>query len=287
MPEYVKVCSHCGSNDIDLPSGIESIPGLTVNEKCYCHTCGRISVPIMVEKTAQQQPEDTDDDNFQTLSLLPITADAQALAALVTEIGWGEGQYIQTGRDENFESYRGRVTNNPDYSGMMILDLKGIKTGHPDFNILKKAVKHKYNVWLDTGIATESDVFDAFTLDAYRVVCNSLCAASMNLFEEAFALSDHILPCLCLAENKVQWSRFAGEKDAYRAIRMLKDLGYEEIAVIDLDQLGNAQFNSLAYAAKLSETFSGIILGGGVHQCDVSALKEAGLAGAIVEPGFD
>ena len=283
MVEYVKVCSNCGSRDIEPSRNVGYVPGLTGNERYFCRSCGQESVPLLIDES---KVENENKDGFYKVAMVPVDTANTKLENIVSEIQWDGNEYVTTDNQTIFEEYKSTIRNNR-CSNTIILDLIGIKTRHPNYKILKNIVKPKYNIWLDIGIHNDEDIFDAFTLDAGRVICSSICVSSVQVYEEAFDLSDHILPCICTCGDKVQWKSSANETDLFRVIESLKRIGYEEIIIIDLDCLGKNKVPDKSYASRISETFSGIIFGGGVREEDVTDLKNLKLRGVILDPEFN
>ena len=284
MAEYVKVCSNCGSRDIEMSRDLGYVPGLTGSERYFCRSCGYESAPLLID--ASNTEEDLQKDSFYKISLIPINTIDQDVENIVSEIQWSGKEYTTTGKHAVLDQYRHTIKGN-EYSNTVILDLKGIKTGHPNYKIMKSVVKTKYNIWLDIGIHNDGDIFDAFTLDANRVICSSICVSSMQIYEEAFALSDNVLPCICIYDDKVEWKSSNNEKNVYRVIESLKKIGYDEIILIDLKRLGRNEGADISYASRVSETFSNIIFGGGIHEEDVLNFKKLKLRGIILDPEFN
>lgn len=284
MAEYVKVCSNCGSRDIEMSRDVGYVPGLTGNERYFCRSCGQESAPLLIEDTKTE--DEAQKGDFYKICMIPINTIENEIDSVVSEIRWNSSEYATTGRNVMFDQYRTAVKNNG-YSNTIILDLRGIKTGHPNYKILKSVVKPKYDIWLDIGIHNDDDIFDAFTLDASRVVCSSICISSIQTYEEAFDLSDHILPCVCIYDDKVQWKSSGNEVNVFRVIELLKKIGYDEIIVLDLKRLGKNEGPDVQYAARISETFPDIIFGGGIREEDVSDFSDLRLRGIIIDPEFN
>ncbi len=284
MAEYVKVCSNCGSKDIEMTREMGYVPGLTGNERYFCRSCGQESAPLLIEDTKTE--DETQKGDFYKICLIPIDTIENEIESVVSEVQWNGREYFTTGRRAMFDQYRTAVKNNG-CSNTIVLDLRGIKTGHPQYKIMKNVVKPKYDIWLDIGIHNDGDIFDAFTLDASRVVCSSICVSSIQMYEEAFDLSDHIVPCICICDDKVQWKSSGNEVNAFRVIERLKKIGYDEIIILDIKRLGKNEGPDMQYAARISEAFSGIIFGGGMREEDISEFSNLKLRGIILDPKFD
>ena len=279
---YVRVCPICGSRDLSLPRKIESMPGFSVNERCYCNNCGQESVPILIEEDSTNYNDESADD-FQIIELIPLDTIHHPSNAVVSEIKW-QNAIRSSGKSEPFASYKDNLTRDKERPNMMVWDLNGINNARTNYKILKEVIKHKYNIILDPGICDISDIFDAFTMDITRVVCNSTCAKSPEVFEEAYEISDHVLPCVYVQNERVLWKSSKGEKDLQRTFKNLKDIGFEYIEVVNTDLLGTNIEPDYEYLSKLSDRFDGIIYCGGVQKDSISKIKEIGISGVVVEP---
>lgn len=283
MVEYVKVCSNCGSRDIEMSRDVGYVPGLTGNERYFCRSCGQESTPLLIEDA--KIDDMSQKEYFYKIALIPIDTMKYEIDSVASEIQWNKDGYVTTGRHTVFDQYRTSIKDKG-YSNTIILDLKGIKTGHPNYKIMKNVVKPKYDIWLDIGIHTDGDIFDAFTLDASRVICSSICVSSIQIYEEAFDLSDHVLPCICVYDDKVQWKSSTNEVNVFKVIDRLKKIGYDEIVLIDLKHLGKNEGPDIQYASRISESYSGIIFGGGIREEDVSDISGLKLRGIMLDPEF-
>lgn len=279
---YVRVCPICGSKDLSLPRRIESMPGFSVNERCYCNDCGQESVPLLIDENSVEY--DDKSEEFQIYELVPLDTINYSDKAIVSEIKWQQDGIKPVGRNMPYTSYKDDLIEEKERPNLMIWDLNGINNAQTHYRILKETIKHKYNIILDPGICDISDIFDAFTMDAAKIVCNSICAKSPELFEEAYEISDHIVPCVCVQNEKVLWKSSKGEKDLQRTLRNLYDIGFEFVEIINTDLLGTNTEPDYGYLSKLSDRFDGIIYCGGIQRHSVSKIQETGISGAVVEP---
>ncbi|MDW5564344.1 MAG: HisA/HisF-related TIM barrel protein [Methanomassiliicoccus sp.] len=300
----LRACPYCGSLDTHpalLFGG--PIPWIDHNDGGYqCRHCGRTAVPLDFDsvedlKTFQKSivSKATDEnDHFLHVPIMPIDTFSLfripyidlpiAQVANVVEVEWENGYTIK-GRKERFSRYWSAV-HSPRYSAkeISLLDLSGIKDGRPNFDVLKTLIKSKYRVWLDLGVRDIEDVFDAFAMDVSRTIIGTMTAPSVELFAEAFDLSDRVVPCLYY-DGKVLWpSRSSGPSDLLQAIATLKDIGFEEIGVLDLRRIGRGKGIDQSLLGVLSEQEVGIIMGGGVTELEATALRTAGLVGAFMDP---
>jgi uncharacterized protein related to proFAR isomerase len=170
-------------------------------------------------------------------------------------------------------------------SDILLMDLSGIRNGQPNFRVLRELVKHKYDVWLDLGIRSEADLYDAFAIEVSRALVDSSLCGSLKLFEELFALSDRCVPCIQVANSEVIWKRSnAGPESVKGSIKAMKDIGYEEVAVIDVRRLGSKQGVNEAMLGELEGAEIRVIIGGGVVESDQDHIKAKGLQGAFIDP---
>jgi uncharacterized protein related to proFAR isomerase len=232
---------------------------------------GFIHVPIV--------PVDT-----TTLIRVPYIDLPIAQVAEVVEVEWNDGYYI-VGHRERFSRYWG-AGSGPRYSAhdIMLLDLSGVDAGRPNFDVLKALIKSKYHIWLDLGVRDIEDVFDSFAMDVTRTIIGTMTAPSIDIFEEAFDLSDRIVPCIHY-DRRVLWpKRSSGPTDLEKAVAALADIGFEQVGVLDLSRIGRKQSIDEELVERLAGTDVGVILGGGVTEQEVPTLRSAGLAGAFIDP---
>jgi uncharacterized protein related to proFAR isomerase len=279
------------------------LPWIDHNDGGYhCRTCGRTAVPLDFDsvddlKTFQKSigsKQKTEDDRFMHVPIMPIDTFSLfripyidlpiAQVASVVEVEWNDGYSIK-GKREKFSQYW-KAVHSPRYSAkeIALLDLSGVQDGKPNFDVLKTLIKSKYQVWLDLGVRDIEDVFDAFAMDVTRTIIGTMTAPSMDLFEEAFDLSDRVVPCIQYAGEVLWPNRTAGPSDLTKAIAALADIGFEEIGVIDLRRIGRGRGIDPSLLNLLGEQDAGIIMGGGVTELETVALRSAGLKGAFMDP---
>ncbi len=222
-----------------------------------------------------------------TRSLLSIGSIDLPLGSVaeVVSVGWDGKRLARTEYSAKFSKYwkavSGQRYNAPE---IMMIDLAGIVEARPNFDVLRQLLKRKYNVWLEIGMRDEDDLFDAFAMGVSYAVAGSLCCRRIEMFTELFELSDKCIPCLYL-DNGVVWERpGAGPRDMGEAIEVLKEIGFEEIAIIDLPRLGTRS----GYSKELVEKALGygipLNVGGGITEKDFETLEQMGAAGALVDP---
>ncbi|MCU0861033.1 MAG: HisA/HisF-related TIM barrel protein, partial [Methanomassiliicoccales archaeon] len=203
----------------------------------------------------------------------------------VVTVEWGPSGFGRTGYAARFDRYWNAISGTR-YSSKQILmmDLSGICNGKPNFKAMRDLVRSKYEVWLDLGIASEQDVFDAFSLEAHKALADTSTVPSIRLFEDIYALSDRCVPCVQVA-GEVVWGgggyRLRRLEDALDA---LERIGFTELAVMDLQALGRKRGVSEELMDRLQGFKPRIYLGGGVVESDLERMQRAGLAGAFVEP---
>jgi uncharacterized protein related to proFAR isomerase len=300
----LRACPYCGSMDT-RPALLFGgpLPWIDHNDGGYqCRQCGRTAVPLdfdsvedlkAFQKSIASRAKG-EDGRFMHIPIMPIDTYSLlrvpvidlpiAQVANVVEVEW-DGGYRIKGRKERFSRYW-RAVHSPRYSAkeIALLDLSGIQDGRPNFDVLKTLIKSKYQVWLDLGVRDIEDVFDAFAMDVSRTIIGTMTAPSMDVFEEAFDLSDRVVPCVQYA-GKVLWpSRSSGPSDLMRALSALMDIGFEEIGVLDLQRIGRGQGIDRSLLEALSGSDARIIMGGGVTELEASELRTAGLAGAFMDP---
>ncbi len=300
----LRACPYCGSMDTHpalLFGG--PLPWVDHNDGGYqCRSCGKTAVPLdfdsledlsAFQKSIRAVAGGKTDDFIHipimpvdTASLfnVPVLKYSVGQVANVVEVDW-DGGYRVRGKSARFSRYWSAVQS-PRYSAkeVMLLDLAGVRDGHPNFDVLKKLIRTKYQVWLDLGVRDLDDVFDAFTMDVARTVIGSLTAPDLDVFKEAFDISDRVVPCLHWS-REVLWShRDVGPRDLGRAIAAMKDIGFDTIGVIDMTRLGRGQGVDRALVERLSGMGDGMIVGGGVIEKDLDLIRASGLKGAFMDP---
>ncbi len=300
----IRACPYCGSMDT-YPALLFGgpLPWIDHNDGGYrCRNCGRTAVPLdfdtMDELSAFQKSltagKTEGTGEFIHVPMMPVDTTTLfhvpyidlpiAQVAEVVEVEWNNGYRIK-GQSAKFSRYW-RAVQSPRYSAkeLMLLDLSGIQGGRPNFDVLKTLIKSKYQVWLDLGVRDVEDVFDAFAMDVSRTIIGTMTAPSLKVFEEAFELSDRVVPCIQMT-TEVLWPRHkSGPRDLEGAVAALTDLGFEHIGVIDLTRVGQGNGVDRSLIERLAQLDADIIMGGGVIEEDVALLRSAGLAGAFMDP---
>ena len=301
----LRACPYCGSLDTHpalLFGG--PLPWVDHNDGGYeCRNCGKTAVPLDFDSMDEleafrrslvsKMPENERDfrhipilpvDTF-VLFRLPVVDLPIGQIAEVVEAEWLNGHIEPTGQRVKFQQYWSAV-GGPQYSAKEIAlwDLSGIRDGHPNFEVLKRLVRSRYRVWLDLGMRDIQDVFDSFAMDVSRAIMGTLTSPDLELFEEAFELSDHVIPCIHY-DGKVLWpSRKAGPERLETVVAKLMDIGYEEIGIIDMPRLGQRNGPNSQMLSRLEGIEAKIILGGGITEAHFEQLRTSGLGGAFVDP---
>jgi uncharacterized protein related to proFAR isomerase len=279
------------------------IPWVDHNDGGYhCRNCGRTAVPLDFDNPEELRsfqksltagktealgdfvhipimPVDT-----TTLFRIPYIDLPVAQVAEVVEVEWKDAYRIK-GQSAKFSRYW-RAVQSPRYSAkeVVLLDLSGVQEGRPNFDVLKTLIKSKYQVWLDLGVRDIEDVFDSFAMDVSRTIIGTMTAPDLGVFEEAFDLSDRVVPCIQMAGGVLWPGRSSGPRDLESVVAALLDIGFEQIGVIDLTRIGRKGGVDRSLVDRVSQLDAGIILGGGVIEEDVALLRSSGLAGAFMDP---
>lgn len=300
----ISACPYCGSRDIE-PVVIFGGPMAGVDNKdgsYSCLHCGKKAIPLdFVSETELRafkediMEHDPASKSFKHVPILPVdTRPIISLAGIDIPIGsvaevvsvkWNGERLVRTEYSAKFSKYWKAVSGQRyNASEIMLMDLAGILEARPNFDVLRQILKRKNNVWLEIGMRNEDDLFDAFAMGVSYAVAGSLCCRNMDMFKEFFDLSDKCIPCLYL-DNGVIWERpGAGPKDMDEAIRALKEIGFDEIAIIDLTRLGSRSGFSSDLVAKALEHGVTLHVGGGITENDFQSLEHLGVATALVDP---
>ncbi len=169
-------------------------------------------------------------------------------------------------------------------SGILLMDLSGMRESKPNFKVLKDLVRKKENVWLDIGMRSVQDLFDSFAMEVSKAIASTLTATGIGMFRDVFELSDQCIPCVYV-DDEVKWARPNGNPLSLKeTVRAMNDIGYREVAIIDLRRLGSRQGVSRDFASEALGFDMDVFVGGGVMETDIEFLRQAGAAGALLDP---
>lgn len=234
-------------------------------------------------------------DTFKHIPILPVDTRGffsvgsndlpLGSVAEVVSVKWDGTRLARTDYSAKFSKYWKAVSGQRyNASEIMLMDLAGIIEARPNFDVLRQLLKRKNSVWLEIGMRNEDDLFDAFAMGVSYAVAGSLCCRNINMFKELFELSDKCIPCLYV-DNRVVWERpGAGPADLGEAIEALKNIGFEEIAIIDLPRLGTGSGYSEEMVASALGHGITLHVGGGITEKDFESLEKMGVSGALVDP---
>jgi len=302
----IYACPKCGGRDLE-PLQLLRGPMATVDDwdgSYKCWECGTKAVPLFFESAEEwvlfrqekrKNLPQVEDPGFAHVPIVPV--DTRPLMSQtgfdipifkvveVVTVEWDGRRFQRTEYSAPFERYW-RAISGTRYNckQIMLMDLAGIANGKPNFKAMRDLVKNRYEVWLDLGIASEQDLFDAFSLEAYKALADTSTAGSPKLFQEIFELSDRCVPCIHLADEVV-WGNPQPRLSGLEAtVRFLTDIGFKEIAVLDLKRLGKRKGVSIELLERLATMEAKFLVGGGVLESDLHHMEAAGLAAAFVEP---
>jgi len=303
----VYACPHCGGRDL-IPKLMFGGPLAGVDDNdgsCRCQSCGKMAVPLTFasmddwisfrQSLLKKADEERSVPKFRHIPILPV--DTKPLLSLggvdipfiklaeVVSVRWVSGSLKRTEYHVSFERYwRAVAGQRYNASEVLLLDLAGVNEAKPNFRVMRELVKKKYDVWLDLGIRTDQDLFDAFSMEVARALADTSTCTSMRLFQELYELSDKCVPCLQW-DGKVIWGRpRAGPADLIDAIKKLRSLGFDELAVVDMRHLGTRSGVSTELLALLEGMDVAMVVGGGVVERDLELIEKRGFSGAFIDP---
>ena len=297
----IRACPYCGSTDV-FPSIIFGGPLAGINSKDdihHCRSCGKDSVPLdfatfdeLFEfQRSMRSAEEEVTEGFLHIPIMPV--DTEPLFTIgsaelrvdsmaeITQVEWdGEG-LVSADPRSRFLDYYGAVRS-PRYnaSEVLLMDLAAIRSGRPNFKVLQELTRRRRGIWLDMGMGDIQDLFDAFTLGVDTVMADSMTLPSIGLLEEAFELSDSVVPMLMVAEGEVLWGCDV-PRDVLASLDLVFDIGFDRVAVVSVGRIGTDLGPDMAMVEGRE---AGCIIGGGVRESDLDAIREAGFAGALVDP---
>lgn len=256
-----------------------------------CLNCGRNAVPLdfagweEYHEFLQSNPAQ-EEEKLPVLPMMPtvfdLGTDPLAVPAMVTNVTWNNG--IQVG-EESVELalyWRGmeKLTGS---KAACLIDINGILHAKPDLDEIQRILRRRVEVMLDIGIRNEQDIFDSFTMGASSVLACSFGMTSSKVFERVLDMTDQCIPCLCY-DDKVRWARQRGNPtDLAECLAQLKELGYEQVALMDLTRLGHRRGPELRKVNMAVQMGFGVWVAGGVRMEDVPVLPKE-VVGALLDP---
>jgi uncharacterized protein related to proFAR isomerase len=303
----IHACPNCGGRDL-VPKVLVGGPMAQLDEydgSYYCQECGKLAVPlafVSVEewiafrqqalKRAEEQHVRT---GFLSIPILPVdTIPLLTIAGLdlpiaktveVVSIRWSGGKLERTSYHVAFDRYWNAVAGKRyNATDVLMLDLAGVNLARPNFAVMRELVKRRYDVWLDLGIRSDQDIFDAFSIEVSHALADTTTSSSMRLFRELYDLSDRCVPCIQVDKKVIWGTAQAGPASLPETVKRLSEIGYREMAVVDLPALGSRAGVSEEFLSSLDGLDAELIVGGGVVEPDLEKLKELGFKGALVDP---
>ena len=303
----IVACPYCGSREV-TPRVLFGGPMATVDndDGTYrCHECGRTVRPItfssaeewvLFRQSIMKQGKEEIKKGFLHIPIVPVdTRPLFSMAGIdlpfvkvteVVSVNWQEGRLERSDYAAKFDRYWNAVAGKMyNASEIMLMDLSGIQDARPNFRALRELVKRKYDIWLDLGIRSEQDIFDAFSVEISHAMASTSTISNKGLFQELFDLSDRCIPCIQTSNGRTVWaSNKAGSSDLRVTLDYLSHIGYEKVAVFDLDRLGRKTGVSSALLGLPQQTEMKVFIGGGVLESDLKEIEEHGFVGAFIDP---
>lgn len=304
----VYACPYCGSRKIERNMLVGG-PMATVDnsDNTYtCRDCRQRAVPLEfysveewiffkqnISRAAESKERST--RSFIQIPIVPV--DTRALVSVggidmplgkvaeVVSVEWTGGSIRRSDYAARFDRYWNAISGTRyNSTDILMMDLAGIIDARPNFRAMRDLVKKKYGVWLDLGIRSDQDIFDAFSIEIYRALADTSLASSMHHFEDLYALSDRCVPCIQV-KGEVIWQRRLAELTQVKdVVARLEKIGFDEIAVMDVSRLGSRKGVSKELMEELRGAESRILIGGGVVEADLNFIEETGFVGAFIDP---
>ncbi len=190
----LRACPYCGSLDTHpalLFGG--PIPWVDHNDGGYiCNNCGRTAVPldfrdldelISFQKSLSMKIVEANPPDFMRIPLVPLAGrltDKSSInlpvanSTLITQIEWQNGKFVASGASSTYSQYLRAISIAIGRSSAIaLMDLNSINGNEPFYDILKKLIKSKNQVWLDIRMDKEDDIFDAFSLDISKAMLST------------------------------------------------------------------------------------------------------------------
>lgn len=307
-PEGIAGCARCGSRRVHPKLLVMGpIPGIDSDAYSYiCEDCKYEGMPVIFDTEEQRAqfakeirergrtPVEKPLKTAPSVPILPIYTEPllnvplldqlPARVASVVGVKW-DGQALRPNAYRaSFQEYWNAIGGSR-YNAALVymLDLGGIERANPNFDVMRHLVK-RCDVWLDMGARETDDIMDGYMLDVERVAAGTKTLPSLAAFEEAYALSPAVLPCLDW-DGRVIWN---GPREARTDVRevlaAIKAIGFPAACVMDLRRLGLETGPDPDLLAKLEGSDLALYVGGGVQETDITMLQEKGFAGGLVDP---
>ncbi len=202
----------------------------------------------------------------------------------VVDVAWTDGRLHRGSYRVDVDVYWS-IVGGPRYNAerIFVLDLGGINHANPSFDALRLVAKHA-TVLLDLGARHPEEMMDGFMVDVESVVVGTKNLDSLEQFEEIHGLSDGVIPCIDVADGVVWSVRSREDRDLRTVASGLRRIGFSTLAVMDLSRLGTFAGPDPHLLPVVAGIGGDLLLGGGVREEDVAALREGGIRCALVDP---
>ena len=303
----VAACSFCGSPRVYPKIWVQGfLPTVNDERQTYvCRDCGgegmllRFSSEEERGKYAEEARtgvlgKDPPKPAADAIPILPVDAvpllEVRGIDAIpiyrtkVVDVRWTEGRLHRGGYRVDWKEYWEAV-GGPRYTAgrIFVLDVSGINHRKPDFDALRDIGKRTTMI-LDLGARSPDDVMDGYMVDVESVVVGTKGLSSLAQFAEIREISEGVLPCVDFADGVV-WSDLSKEdRDLRVVITAIKEMGFVQLAVMDLLRLGTFSGPDPRLVSQLQGWDLEILLGGGVREEDAPGLREKGIDHALVDP---
>ncbi len=307
-PHNVAACARCGSGRVHPKLLVMGpIAGIDSDSRSYmCEVCHHEGLPVIFDTEPQRAAFEREasgradptpaavSKEVQSVPILPVDTepliDVRPLdlipmkVATVVGVRWDGRAIVPGGYRVSFQQYWDAI-GGPRYnaSRVFMYDLGGINRANPNFDVMRHLVK-RCDVWLDLGARETDELMDGYMLDVERVVAGSKNLPNLDAFIEAYGLSNEILPCIDWDLRVVWGDSRETRTDLGEVARSLQAVGFREICVMDLRRLGTELGPDPELLSLLTGVEAKMYLGGGVRETDISALKEMGFLGGLVDP---
>jgi uncharacterized protein related to proFAR isomerase len=307
-PKDFAACARCGSDQVHPKLLVMGpIAGIDSDSRSFvCHACGHEGLPIFFDtsdargqferekKGIWASEEKASAKGVVTIPILPVQTDPlidlkildllPLRVANVTSVRW-EGRRLQpTAYRVSYQEYWDAI-GGPRYnaSRVLLLDIAGINQANPNFDVTRHLVK-RCDVWLDSGGREPEEVMDGYMLDADRVVAGTKTLASIEAYEDLYALSNEVLPCIDWDGRVVWGGPREGLGDLRDVLNRLRKIGFTSACVVDLRRLGTELGPDPGLLTIVEGLDLDLYIGGGLQEADVLRLGERGFAGGLVDP---
>lgn len=169
-----------------------------------------------------------------------------------------------------------------EYETIFLMDINGLTEGKPQIKMIKE-ITDFCEVWLDAGVVEAESVYDLFVAGAHEVVLASKTLDSLMEMANAFELSENLIFEIDYSDAIISHNQQIRDMTPAKLVSELKDIGIERVIFADIGRIEMNKTIEKSIIQSILKLGAQVYVGGGIKLSDVSALKQIGASGAIIE----